>query len=476
MSTVSSNSGASRPGILGWSVYVPSMYVSQEELEAFDGVSAGKYTKGLGQENMAFVDPAEDIISMMLSATQQLIERTGINPLDVGRLEVGTETLVDKSKSTKTSLMRLFGENSDIEGVDTINACYGGTNALFNCLNWMSSSAWDGRYAIVVTGDIAVYEPGPARCTGGAGVVAMLVGPDAPVEIDITAPRATHMEDVYDFYKPDLNSEYPKVDGHLSNACYLRALDRCFATLARKTEARTKTAFNINDFDHFLFHQPYAKLVQKSHARLLFNQHKLSKNVDPRLDDFVALAEEETYGNRDLDKLIAGIGAQDYKEKVFPGTYLCRQVGNMYTGSLYAALVSLVSEYREKLDGQNALMFSYGSGLAATMFQAKFNQQSQVTLDTLADQADLKNLISERVIAKPEEYSETLELREKTYGQFPISVEKPRNVRQGAFFLAGVDNLGRREYNRAFSTSTMRSRRAFGMRRPLSTMIRLLRK
>ena len=152
----------------------------------------------------------------------------------IGRLEVGTETLVDKSKATKTSLMRLFGSNSDIEGVDTINACYGGTNALLNCLHWMTSPAWDGRYSIVVCGDIAVYEPGPARPTGGAGVIALLLGPNAPVQIDVAGPRATHMEDVYDFYKPNLTSEYPEVDGHLSNECYLRAVDRCFQKLADK--------------------------------------------------------------------------------------------------------------------------------------------------------------------------------------------------------------------------------------------------
>ena len=145
------------------------------------------------------------------------MEKAGINPAEIGRLEVGTETLIDKSKATKTSLMRLFGSNTDIEGVDTINACYGGTNAIFNSLYWMNSPAWDGRYSIVVTGDIAVYEPGPARPTGGAGVVALLLGPDAPVEIDVADARATHMEDAYDFYKPNLSSEYPAVDGHLSN-------------------------------------------------------------------------------------------------------------------------------------------------------------------------------------------------------------------------------------------------------------------
>ena len=80
-----------------------------------------------------------------------------IHPSQVGRLEVGTETLLDKSKSTKTFLMNLFKGYHDIEGATSINACYGGTNALFNTLNWISSPYWDGRYGIVVAADLAVY-------------------------------------------------------------------------------------------------------------------------------------------------------------------------------------------------------------------------------------------------------------------------------------------------------------------------------
>lgn len=93
---------------------------------------------------------------------------------------------MDKSKSVKSVLMQLFESsgNTDVEGVDTTNACYGGTAALFNSLSWVESSAWDGRYALVVAGDIAVYATGAARPTGGAGAVAMLVGPNAPLVIE----------------------------------------------------------------------------------------------------------------------------------------------------------------------------------------------------------------------------------------------------------------------------------------------------
>lgn len=41
-------------GILAMELVIPSMYVDQTELEEFDGVSAGKYTIGLGQARMGF--------------------------------------------------------------------------------------------------------------------------------------------------------------------------------------------------------------------------------------------------------------------------------------------------------------------------------------------------------------------------------------------------------------------------------------
>ena len=117
-------------------------------------------------------------------------------------------------------------ENFDCEGVDNKNACYGGTAALMNTVNWIESSSWDGRLGIVVMVDIAIYAAGPARPTGGAGAVALLIGPNAPLEISHV--RQNYMRHTYDFYKPDLSSEYPIVDGPLSIKTYFEALDKCY--------------------------------------------------------------------------------------------------------------------------------------------------------------------------------------------------------------------------------------------------------
>jgi hydroxymethylglutaryl-CoA synthase len=135
---------------------------------------------------MGFCDDREDIYSIALTSLTQFLSKNNIDPKSIGRLEVGTETILDKAKSIKSVLMQLFAPsgNTDILGVDTVNACYGGTNALFNAVHWIESRSWDGRNAIVVAADIALYAKGPARPTGGAGAVVMLIGPNAPIVIE----------------------------------------------------------------------------------------------------------------------------------------------------------------------------------------------------------------------------------------------------------------------------------------------------
>lgn len=261
-------SRAKNIGIMAFDAYFPKTYVDQEDLEVHLNASKGKYTIGLGQEKMAFCSDRIDVTSMALTTTQRLLTKTGILPKEIGFLMIGTETPVDKSKSMKTSLMQLFEkENNDIEGLHTTNACYGGTAALFHALSWMDSSAWDGRYAIVVAGDEAV-STGAARPTGGCGCIAMLIGPDAPLTLEPI--RMTHMEDAYDFYKPNIKTIFPYVDGHLSNAVYLRHLDLCYLGYCKKQELANSIKISLNNYDAVLFHSPYGKLVQKAYARLRF--------------------------------------------------------------------------------------------------------------------------------------------------------------------------------------------------------------
>ncbi|KAK4328393.1 hypothetical protein Pmani_001218 [Petrolisthes manimaculis] len=450
-------------GILAIEVYFPSQYVDQAELEIFDGVSQGKYTVGLGQSKMGFCSDREDINSLCLTALARLMERTCVGYENIGRLEVGTETIIDKSKSVKSVLMQLFEDsgNTDVEGIDTTNACYGGTAALINAVNWIESSSWDGRYAVVVAGDIAVYARGPARPTGGAGAVAMLIGPHAPLILE-RGLRGSHMCHVYDFYKPDLTSEYPTVDGKLSIQCYLSALDSCYATYSRKANA-TKDAslptMSLDQLDAVIFHSPFCKLVQKSLARLAFNDFLATPtdqviNRYPGLEVFREKKLEDTYFDRDVEKAFMSQSEAAFRVKTKPSLLLASQVGNMYTPSVFGGLASHIScNTTESLAGQRVALFSYGSGLAATMFSLRVTRDSQGPDSTLArlvnSLVDLPTLLETRTKVDPQVFAQTMQLREETHHKAPYTPKGSVELLfPGTWYLNHVDEMHRRSYTR----------------------------
>lgn len=88
------------------------------------------------------------------------------------------------------------------------------------------------------------------------------------------------MSNVYDFYKPRLSSEYPEVDGPLTQICYPKALEASWDHFRQKEARRLAKSkggnatgemkdVTLQDFDHIVFHSPYGKLVQKGFARMV---------------------------------------------------------------------------------------------------------------------------------------------------------------------------------------------------------------
>jgi hydroxymethylglutaryl-CoA synthase len=50
----------------------------------------------------------EELIACSLTVVNSLLKKYKIDPKLIGRLEVGSETVIDKSKSIKTWLMQIF--------------------------------------------------------------------------------------------------------------------------------------------------------------------------------------------------------------------------------------------------------------------------------------------------------------------------------------------------------------------------------
>lgn len=382
-------------GIIAAEFYTPQYYVDQQELEKHDGVSEGKYTKGLLQEQLGFCTENEDINSICLTVADRLLTRLGIDRSLIGRIDVGSESHVDRAKSIKSVLMRLFHPRHDISGSDHLSACFGGTAALFSALSWIESTLWDGRLALVVAGDVAVYDRGPARPTSGAAAVALLIGPNA--KIVFGSRPSFYSADIYDFYKANMASAYPLVDGQLSIESYLTALEHCYTSFSERT--------TVPDF--VCVHSPYSKLAIKA-VNLL---HSLNPMICPTI--------------------------------IQPSLWLTKKVGNMYCASIFACLLSVLQSEAEVMEEKTVFLFSYGSGATASMYSARLLEDSQ----SVIDHQSITNMLDSRIKISPSEFHRMVDKRSSLFlskSWAPEITEKQK----GVWYLTKVDDLHRRHYEK----------------------------
>ena len=356
--------------------------------------------------------------------------------------------------------MQLFepSGNTNVEGVDTVNACYGGTNALFNTVNWIESSAWDGRDAIVVAGDIALYKKGAARPTGGAGCIAMLVGPDAPIVVE-PGLRGSYIKHAYDFYKADLTSEYPLVDGHYSIKCYTEAVDECYkAYNARENKIKSKVSGHANGvqaepetpldrFDHMCFHAPTCKLVSKSYARLLYNDY-LQNPENPIFSEVPVevrdISHEKSISDKTVEKTFVALAKKRFATRVQPSIEVPTMCGNMYCASVYSSFVSLLCNVSsDDIQGKRIGIFSYGSGLASSLFSLKINGSTE----EMRQKIDLHKRLEARRTVPPEVYDKMCNLRERAHLKKDYKPEgNVETIVPDTYYLTDVDDMFRRSY------------------------------
>ena len=171
-------------GIDDMAAYIPQLYLPIEDLATARDLEYVKLNKGLGLEAMAVPDVGEDAATMMANAVREIIERNELQPQQIGRIYLGTESALDGAKPTATyaldMLSTYFAErhgpdcflNCDV--VDMTFACIGAVDALQNTLDWVRCG--EDRIGIIVASDIAKYELGSGgEYTQGAGAVAVLV-------------------------------------------------------------------------------------------------------------------------------------------------------------------------------------------------------------------------------------------------------------------------------------------------------------
>lgn len=243
------------------------------------------------------------------------------------------------------------------------------------------------------------------------------------------------MANTYDFYKPKLDSEYPEVDGPASITTYISALDASYARFREKTAkaqkakavvaaaatghangeadasssaiaADPKSVFSLSNIDYPVFHSPYGKLVQKGHARLLFNDF-LSSPSDSKFSNVASpealleMSYKATLTDKAVEKSFVSLAATQYKTTVSPSMHCAKRCGNMYTASLYGGLASLISTI-EPADflGKRISMFAYGSGCASSFFCIRVKGDTT----EIREKMDLLNRLASMKVVPCQEY------------------------------------------------------------------------
>jgi len=341
-----------------------------------NGEDPEKYTKGLGLFASSFPDSYEDIVTMGANASYRLMERHDIEPDDIGRIDVATETAFDKSKPVSTyvsgCLEAVYGESfKNTDKGERKFACIAGTQIINDAYNWIASDRNRGRGALVIATDTALYARGDAgEATQGAGAVAMYITEDPDI-VTLSKEQGIGSADEIDFLKP--NQQFPSVDGHRSMLVYL-------ARMREALEDYKAAAGDIHpdDIVYGPFHTPFPGMVRKAAVLAYRNVIRNTEVADelesevgrqPEPEDF---EDEDAYLDalREYTDLLRATERykQWYTERIEPTLRISGEVGNWYTGSVHVARTSALLHGLENdrdLVGEMMIVGSYGSGAQA---------------------------------------------------------------------------------------------------------------
>ena len=430
-------------GIEAASFHVPSLYLEIKDLAEKRNIEPAKLEKGLGLHKMAFPDVHEDAATFAAEALLKLIKDYRLNPKEISRIYLGTESALDAAKPTATYTMQMveavlekdFGarcfKNCDV--VDMTFACVGAVDALQNCLDFCRANP--GKKAVVVASDYAKYElESSGEYTQGGGAVALLLS-DNPQLLEIENVYGVATESVFDFFKPrrvalksDLNSstefmpdkieiftDEPVFDGHYSNQCYQDRIREAYEHYKDQTGIEKP----YKDWRYLIFHLPYA-----FHGKRVFTELYSLENQLP-------------FGTPEEQKTVAK--SEDYlnfiNRKIEPSQRASSEVGNMYTASVFMALLSAMQvsyDNHEDLEGQKIGFLAYGSGSKAKVFAGKVGQSWRNVVEKWNIFENLKNRTSinfetyEKLHRKQLESS--VNLHYQGFGLSRIETENPASV------------------------------------------------
>ena len=293
-------------------------YLDLVELAKERSVDPNKFTIGIGQDLQAVVPTTQDIVTLGATAAKKLL--TPELEKNISTVIVATESGIDNSKASAIYIKRLLGLSDFTRTVEMKEACYSATAAIQFAKGVVALNPQET--VLVIAADIARYGLNtPGEVTQGAGAVAILISQN-PHILTLEDTTVAYSKDIMDFWRP-LYATEALVDGKYSTNVYIEFFLQTF------TRYRQLTGRELADFAALTFHMPFTKMGKKGLEGLLKDRN---------------------------DEV-----AQRLRTQLTASQLFSRQVGNLYTGSLYLSLMSLLQN-SDLRAGSRIGLFSYGSG------------------------------------------------------------------------------------------------------------------
>ncbi|HFR3947941.1 TPA: hydroxymethylglutaryl-CoA synthase [Streptococcus suis] len=365
----------------------PDYVLDLADLAQARNVDPNKFKIGLLQSEMAVAPVTQDIISLGAKAAEDILTEEDKQTIDM--VIVGTESSVDQSKAAAITIHGLLGIQPFARSIEMKEACYGATAGLSLAKSHIAQ--FPESKVLVIASDIAKYGVASGgEPTQGAGAVAMLVTANPRILV-LNNDNVCQTRDIYDFWRPNYD-KYPRVDGKFSTEQYTDCLTTTFDYYQQKTG---KT---LNDFAAMCLHIPFSKQGLKGLQAIAQDEETLSRLTE-RFQEAIVY------------------------NKV---------VGNIYTGSIFLSLLSLLENSRALETEDQILFYSYGSGAVCEIFSGQLVEDYRDHL-----QENRLEQLNQRTKLSVKEYEQVF-FEEITLDETGSSLNLPED--QSPFALIKVDN------------------------------------
>ena len=297
-------------GITGYGAYVPRLRIKNEEIARV----WGKSDWPIDEKSVPSFD--EDVITMSTSASQNAIQRSGIDKKEIRTVFVGTESKPYAVKPSGTVIAKALGLSESISTAEYEFACKAGTEAMQAVAGMAGSGMID--YGLAIAADTSQGAPGnPLEFTTGAGAAAFIIGKEDKNTIARLEGSYSFVSDTPDFWRRQ-HAAYPSHGERFTGEpAYFKHTLNASKTLLTEMDAKP------SDYKWVVFHQPNTKFPQQA-AKML------------------------------------GFTTEQYK----PGL-LCGVIGNTYSGASPVGLTAILDIAKP---GDRIFMCSFGSGAGSDAF------------------------------------------------------------------------------------------------------------